>query len=130
MVKTPWYEDAIPFDEAAKIGTQKVISDHSTIGVVVVSDGSIVDIPREDYLEAEKEVIPDAYNKIIELEKQNKLIIRRWNTLTEEQQKREKENIIKTFKPVMEDEFNRFPEEYELLTTLFKELKLENIQKD
>ena len=78
----------------------------------------------------EKEVIPDAYNKIIELEKQNKLIIRRWNTLTEEQQKREKENIIKTFKPVMEDEFNRFPEEYELLTTLFKELKQENIQKE
>ena len=59
MVKTPWYEDAIPFDEAAKIGTQKVISDHSTIGVVVVSDGSILDIPREDYLEAEQEVIDE-----------------------------------------------------------------------
>lgn len=59
MVKTPWYEDAIPFDEAAKIGTQKVISDHSTIGVVVVSDGTILDIPREDYLEAEKEVIDE-----------------------------------------------------------------------
>lgn len=59
MVKTPWYEDSIPFDEAAKIGTQKVISDHSTIGVVIVSDGTILDIPRENYLEAEQEVIDE-----------------------------------------------------------------------
>lgn len=59
MVKTPWYEDSIPFDEAAKIGTQKVISDHSTIGVVVVSDGSVLDIPRENYIEAEQEVIDE-----------------------------------------------------------------------
>lgn len=59
MVKTPWYEDSIPFDEAAKIGTQKVISDHSTIGVVIVSDGTILDIPKENYLEAEQEVIDE-----------------------------------------------------------------------
>ena len=59
MVKTPWYEDSIPFDEAAKIGTQKVISDHSTIGIVVVSDGTVLDIPKENYLEAEQEVIDE-----------------------------------------------------------------------
>ena len=59
MVKTPWYEDSIPFDEAAKLGTQKVISDHSTIGVVIVSDGTVLDIPREDYLEAESQVIDE-----------------------------------------------------------------------
>ncbi len=59
MVKTPWYEDSIPFDEAAKIGTQKVISDHSTIGIVVVSDGTILDIPKENYLKAEQEVIDE-----------------------------------------------------------------------
>ena len=59
MVKTPWFEEAIPFNEAAKIGTQKVISDHSTIGVVVVSDGTILDIPKEKYEEAEKEVIDE-----------------------------------------------------------------------
>ena len=59
MVKTPWYEDAIPFDEAAKIGTQKVISDHSTIGMVVVSDGTILDIPKENYLDAEAQVIDE-----------------------------------------------------------------------
>lgn len=57
MVKTPWFEEAIPFDEAAKIGTQKVISDHCSIGIVVTSDGSIVDISRNSYLEAEEAVI-------------------------------------------------------------------------
>ena len=57
MVKTPWFEDAIPFDEAAKIGTQKVINDHSTIGIVVTCDGTIADIERENYVEAEREVI-------------------------------------------------------------------------
>ena len=57
MVKTPWLEEAIPFDEAAKIGTQKVIQEHSSIGIVVTCDGSISDISRDDYLKAEEEVI-------------------------------------------------------------------------
>ncbi len=57
MVKTPWFDDAIPFDEAAKVGTNKVINDHSTIGIVVTTDGSIVDIPREAYVKAEEDVI-------------------------------------------------------------------------
>lgn len=57
LVKTPWSEDALPFDEAAKIGTQKVIQEHSTIGIVVTTDGSITDLAREDYVEAESEVI-------------------------------------------------------------------------
>lgn len=57
MVKTPWYDEALPFSEAAKIGTQKVISDHSTIGIVITSDGSITDIERKHYVEGEKEVI-------------------------------------------------------------------------
>ena len=57
MVKTPWFDDAIPFDEAAKVGTNKVIKDHSTIGIVVTTDGSIVDINREAYLKAEEDVI-------------------------------------------------------------------------
>lgn len=59
MVRTPWYDQAIPFNEAAKTGTQKVILDHSTIGIVVTSDGSIADLPREAYLEAEEEVIQE-----------------------------------------------------------------------
>lgn len=57
MVKTPWFKQAIPFEKAAQIGTQKVITDHSTIGVVVTTDGSFTDIPRESYIGAEDKVI-------------------------------------------------------------------------
>ncbi len=57
MVNTPWYSEPIPFNMAAEIGTQKVIEEHSTIGLVVTTDGSISDIPREEYIEAEDRVI-------------------------------------------------------------------------
>lgn len=57
MVTTPWFADKIPFSEAAELGTRKVITEHSTLGVVVTTDGSILDIPREDYLDAEERVI-------------------------------------------------------------------------
>lgn len=59
MVKTPWFEEEIPFNMAAEIGTQKVISEHSTIGLVVTTDGSISDIPRYEYEEAEERVIEE-----------------------------------------------------------------------
>ncbi|MCL6638622.1 MAG: stage IV sporulation protein A [Firmicutes bacterium] len=59
MVSTPWFEEPIPFQEAAEIGTRKVISEHSTMGVVVTTDGSITDIPRENYIEAEERVIAE-----------------------------------------------------------------------
>ena len=57
MVTTPWYDHEIPMTEAAEIGTRKVIAEHSTIGIVITTDGSISDIPREDYLEPEERVI-------------------------------------------------------------------------
>ena len=57
MVMTPWYEYEIPMAEAAEIGTRKVIAEHSTIGIVITTDGTVSDIPREDYLEAEERVI-------------------------------------------------------------------------
>jgi len=57
MVRTPWFEDDIPFQEAAEFGTKKVIEDHSTMGLVVFTDGSISDIPRENYESAEERVI-------------------------------------------------------------------------
>lgn len=57
MVITPWFEEEIPFQDAAEIGTRKVIAEHSTIGVVVLTDASITDIPRENYVEAEERVI-------------------------------------------------------------------------
>lgn len=59
MVKTPWYDEEIPFIEAAEIGTTKVIQDHSSIGIVVTTDGSIGEIEREAYLEAEERVISE-----------------------------------------------------------------------
>ena len=59
LVMTPWYQEPIPFIEAAEIGTEKVIKDHSTIGIVVTTDGSIGDIPRSEYIEAEKTVIEE-----------------------------------------------------------------------
>ena len=59
MVKTPWNTEEIPFEEAAEIGTRKVIKEHSTIGVLVTTDGSVTDIPREDYIGAEERVVKE-----------------------------------------------------------------------
>ena len=65
MVRTPWYDHPIPFEEAAEIGTKKVITDHSTMGILVTTDGSITDLPREAYVEAEERVV----NELLELNK-------------------------------------------------------------
>ena len=59
MVKTPWYDEEIPFVEAAEVGTEKVIKDHSTIGIVMTTDGSIGEFDRSDYLDAENRVITE-----------------------------------------------------------------------
>ena len=65
MVKTPWSDEEIPFEIAAEIGTKKVIQEHSTIGILVTTDGSITEIPREDYIPAEERVV----NELKELNK-------------------------------------------------------------
>ena len=59
MVKTPWFKEEIPFVDAARIGTEKVIRDHATIGIVVTTDGSIGDLPRENYIRAEQNTISE-----------------------------------------------------------------------
>ncbi|NLY43886.1 MAG: stage IV sporulation protein A [Clostridiaceae bacterium] len=59
MVTTPWFEEQIPFAQAAEIGTRKVITEHSTIGLLVTTDGSITDIPRNDYVDAEARVVKE-----------------------------------------------------------------------
>lgn len=59
MVRTPWFEEPIPFNMAAELGTKKVITEHSTIGLAITTDGSISDIPREEYEEAEERVIAE-----------------------------------------------------------------------
>lgn len=93
MIKTPWFEEAIPFSEAAKIGTSKVITDHSTIGIVVTSDGSITDIERDKYLEAEEDVIN-------ELKKINKPFVVIVNTIDENSSKAQE------VKKYIEDKFD------------------------
>lgn len=62
MVATPWFEEKIPFGQAAEIGTKKVITEHSTIGLVITTDGSITDITREEYVNAEERVIEEMKN--------------------------------------------------------------------
>lgn len=59
MVMTPWFDEEVPFNMAAEVGTQKVINEHSTIGIVVTTDGSITDIPREEYQAAEERIISE-----------------------------------------------------------------------
>jgi stage IV sporulation protein A len=59
MVRTPWSPEAIPFQEAAEIGTRRVINEHSTLGIVVTTDGTISDIPHENYIEAEERIIEE-----------------------------------------------------------------------
>ena len=65
MVKTPWSDDEIPFETAAEIGTKKVIEEHSTIGILITTDGTVTDIPRDDYTKAEERVVNElrALNK-------------------------------------------------------------------
>ena len=59
MVKTPWSESEIPFETAAELGTKKVIVEHSTVGIIITTDGTITDIPREEYIFAEERVVKE-----------------------------------------------------------------------
>ncbi len=79
MVKTPWFPDEVPFNMAAELGTQKVITEHSTIGLVVTTDGSISEIPREEYEEAEERVVK-------ELKEINKPFVMILNSVTPDSQ--------------------------------------------
>ena len=82
LVSTPWSKDAMTFEEAAEIGTKKVIRDHSTIGVVVITDGSVTGIERGSYIEAEERVID-------ELKSMNKPFVVILNSLTPKDEKTE-----------------------------------------
>ena len=57
MVTTPWFDREIPMTQAAELGTKKVMEGHATLGLVVTTDGTVTDIPREDYVQAEKRAI-------------------------------------------------------------------------
>ncbi len=75
MVQTPWFDYQIPFNEAAELGTKKVICDHSTIGLVITTDGSITEIDREDYVQAEERVI----NELVKIGKPFVIVINSTN---------------------------------------------------
>ena len=62
MVTTPWFPEEIPMTEAAELGTKKVMEEHSTIGILVTTDGTITDIPRADYVDAEWIITGKLYN--------------------------------------------------------------------
>jgi stage IV sporulation protein A len=80
MVRTPWYDYDIPFEEAAEIGTRKVIDEHATIGIVMTTDGSITEIPRSSYIEAEERVI----NELKELGKPFVVILNSTNPASDD----------------------------------------------
>lgn len=89
MVKTPWYDEELPFSEAAEIGTEKVIKDHATIGIVITTDGTITDLPRKNYIAAEDKVI----NELKEINKPFIVIV---NSVHPE--KTETKNLAKALK--------------------------------
>ena len=83
MVSTPWFKEPIPFTKAATIGTKKVINEHSTIGLVITTDGSITDISREDYIEAEESVI----NELKEINKPFVIVLNSSNPMSQDAKK-------------------------------------------
>ena len=97
MVMTPWFDTEIPFNMAAEVGTQKVINEHSTIGLVITTDGSITDIPREEYEEAEERVI----NELSGINKPFAVILNCKNPESEESRKLADSMSEKYGKPVI-----------------------------
>ena len=97
MVQTPWSEKPVPFNEAAETGTRKVICEHSTIGLVITTDGSITDIPRGDYQEAEERVI----NELKAINKPFVLLLNTVSPMSEKTQKLKCEMEDKYGVPVM-----------------------------
>ena len=92
MVQTPWFNEPIPFDDAAKIGTQKVIKDHSTLGIVVLSDGTINDFSINDYSDSEKRV----FEEMLTLEKPFVIVLNS-KMPNGEQAKQRKEELSKLY---------------------------------
>ena len=126
LVKTPWFEEEIPFVEAAEIGTEKVIKDHSTIGIVVTTDGSIGEFTRGEYMEAEEKVIT-------ELKQINKPFIIVLNTTHPEAEETRKlaDNLTNNYNvPVMPINVNSMTERemYEILKTALYEFPVLDVE--
>ncbi len=128
MVKTPWFDEAIPFDMAAEIGTKKVITDHSTIGLVITTDGSVSDIDRSEYEEAEERVI----NELRDINKPFIILVNSTNPASQQARGLAKELSAKYGVPAMavscmdldEDEIKR------ILGTVLFEFPVKEIKVD
>lgn len=97
MVMTPWFSEEVPFNMAAEVGTQKVINEHSTVGIVVTTDGSISDIPREEYAEAEERVV----NELKGLHKPFVILLNCTNPKSDSSRKMQAEMMEKYHVPVL-----------------------------
>ena len=126
LVKTPWFQEEIPFIEAAEIGTEKVIKDHSTIGIVVTTDGSIGDFTRSEYMDAEEKVVT-------ELKEINKPFIIILNTThpTNEETIRLAKNLEDNYtSPVLPIDIDKMSEKdmYEILKTALYEFPVVDVE--
>jgi len=127
MVSTPWNEKKIPFEQAAEIGTKKVITEHSTIGILVTSDGSITDIERENYIDTEARVV----SELIAIDKPFVMVLNSKNPYAEDVLELKKELEEKYQVPVVAlncaqlkpDDINNIMEKV-LLEFPIKELKV------
>ena len=126
MVKTPWSENEMPFETAAELGTKKVIVEHSTVGIIVTTDGTITDIPREEYVLAEERVVK-------ELKELNKPFIMLMNSqnpnddYTKEMAKRLSEKYKATVMPINCLELN-VDDINEIFSKLLYEFMIERVE--
>lgn len=126
MVKTPWSENEMPFETAAELGTKKVIVEHSTVGIIITTDGSITDIPREEYILAEERVVK-------ELKDLNKPFIMLMNSqnprdsYTQEMAKRLSEKYGATVMPINCLELN-LDDINEIFSKLLYEFMIERVE--
>lgn len=126
MVKTPWSEEEMPFNEAAEIGTKKVITEHSTLAVMVTTDGSFGEIPRQNYVKAEEQIVS-------ELKQTNKPFCIVLNTTTPESNETEKlrSSLSEKYKaPVLSVDCQNLSEENiaSILEEVLKQFPIESIQ--
>ena len=126
MVKTPWSENEMPFEIAAELGTKKVIVEHSTVGIIITTDGTVTDIPREEYILAEERVVK-------ELKELNKPFIMLMNSqnprdgYTQEMAKRLSEKYGTTVMPINCLELN-LEEINEIFSKILYEFMIENVE--
>lgn len=125
-VKTPWSDEEMPFKDAAEMGTKKVITDHSTIAVMVTTDGSFTDIPRENYVKAEEDIVKDLKNA----NKPFVIVLNSKNVESEETKKLAESLTSKYNVPVMPVDCLNLNEEdvSKILDEVLKEFPIESIE--